>query len=185
MFSSSVFLQNARSADPEAFFGLVRLFQYNYSTNVLLAMNLIIGWVMMGNLFYVSLYFQNIRGTSPSDAGVLILPITIAHGITSGVTGVLVAALGRYAGIIRTGAGLWTIGAGLKAALYTGNSSTWMFIGFGILEGLGVGCSLQPGVSYLLHLIIDLDPVAYSAHSSGRIAGWLAEFGSCGNDRLS
>lgn len=107
-------------------------------------MNIIIGWVFTGNLFYLPLYFQNIRGWSPSTAGLLILPITIAHGVTSVVTGILVAALGRYVPIISTGAAFWVIGAVAKT-FYRTETPIWMFSVFGVFEGLGVGSSLQPG----------------------------------------
>ena len=107
-------------------------------------MNIIIGWVFMGNLFYLPLYFQMIRGWGPSTAGLLILPITIAHGVTSGATGILVATLGRYIPIISTGAAFWVIGAVAKT-FYGNETPIWMFSVFGVFEGLGVGCSLQPG----------------------------------------
>jgi hypothetical protein len=123
---------------------LVHLFQYGRSTNILLAMNVIIGWIFHGNLFYIPLYFQNVRGWSPTMAGSLILPLVIAHGLTSGLTGPLVSSSGQYTPIISTGAGLWAIGATAKI-MYGNNTPVWTVTLFGVLEGIGVGCSLQPG----------------------------------------
>ena len=107
-------------------------------------MNLIIGWIFHGNLFYIPLYFQNVRGWSPTMAGSLILPLVIAHGLTSGLTGPLVSSSGRYTPIISTGAGLWAIGAAAKT-MYGNGTPVWIVTLFGIFEGIGVGCSLQPG----------------------------------------
>ncbi|KAF7160165.1 hypothetical protein CNMCM5623_005680 [Aspergillus felis] len=127
----------------------LHLFQYGLSTNILLAMNIIIGWVFWANLFYIPLYFQNVRGWSPATAGSLILPMVIAHGATSALSGILVAATGRYTRIISGGAALWTIGA-IGKTLYGQTTLVWSFFMVGIFEGFGVGCSLQPVLVGLL-----------------------------------
>lgn len=124
----------------------MRLFKYGYSTNILLAANIIIGWIFWGNLFYMPLYFQNVRGFSPARAGSYILPMVIAHGVTSGLTGVLVAVFGRYMSIIRTGVGLWAVAACIKSVFYSQTSPISMIFIIGIFEGFGVGCCLQPGM---------------------------------------
>ncbi|KAI9925926.1 hypothetical protein AWENTII_011932 [Aspergillus wentii] len=128
----------------------MHLFKNGRSTNILLGLNLMIGWVFWGNLFYIPLYFQNVRGCSPAVAGSYILPMVIAHGMTSGLTGIGVAYLGHYMPIIRSGAFLWAVGASVKALLYNQSSPVWMFFVLGIFEGYGVGCSLQPALVGLL-----------------------------------
>jgi cyanate permease len=125
-------------------FSPVNLFQSSRSTNILLAVNLIIGWVFWSNLFYIPLYFQIIRGWSPSIAGSMILPMVISHGATSGLTGILVAALGHYMPIIHAGTALWMVGA-ISKAYFGKDTPVWAIFVFGALEGVGVGCSLQPG----------------------------------------
>ncbi|KAE8342655.1 hypothetical protein BDV24DRAFT_173662 [Aspergillus arachidicola] len=122
----------------------MRLFKYNYSTNILLAVNILIGWVFWGNLFYIPLYFQNVRGWSPGTAGSLILPMVIAHGITSGLTGLIISWTGRYKVVISTGVGMWMIAAAAKS-FYTQQTPLWILELGGIFEGIGVGCSFQPG----------------------------------------
>ncbi|KAJ0421543.1 major facilitator superfamily domain-containing protein [Aspergillus carlsbadensis] len=122
----------------------LHLFRSSPSTNILLATNLIIGWVFWSNLFYIPLYFQIIRGWSPSTAGSMILPMVISHGATSGLTGILVAALGCYMPIIHGGTALWMVGAVVKAC-FGPRTKVWVVFLAGVLEGVGVGCSLQPG----------------------------------------
>lgn len=124
----------------------MHLFKYGRSTNILLAANIFIGWVFWANLFYMPLYLQNVRGYSPAVAGSYILPMVIAHGATSGLTGILVAALGHYMPIIRTGVGLWAVAACVKTVFYDQTSPVWMIFVIGIFEGFGVGCCLQPGM---------------------------------------
>ncbi|GFF50330.1 hypothetical protein IFM46972_09019 [Aspergillus udagawae] len=100
-------------------------------------MNVIIGWVFWANLFYIPLYFQNVRGWSPATAGSLILPMVIAHGATSALSGILVAATGRYTRIISGGAALWTIGA-IGKTLYGQTTPVWSFFVV-VLVGLLAG----------------------------------------------
>ncbi|KAJ5709072.1 hypothetical protein N7493_010406 [Penicillium malachiteum] len=127
----------------------VILIQYNRSTNILLATNIFIGWVFWGNLFYLPLYFQIVRGLSPSGAGSLILPMVIAHGATSGLSGAVMSLAGCYKPVISIGAALWAIGAILKST-YGQTTPFRLFIITGILEGIGVGCGLQPVLVGLL-----------------------------------
>jgi Na+/melibiose symporter-like transporter len=122
----------------------VHLFCYNRSTNTLFALNVLIGWVFWGNLMYIPLYFQNVQGMSPAVAGSLLLPLVIAHGCTSGLSGIVISLSGRYKPVINGGAFLWAIGA-IAKTFYDQSTPIWIFLAIGVFEGIGVGCSLQPG----------------------------------------
>lgn len=121
-----------------------RLFQYNRSTNILICVNILIGWIYWGNLFIVPLYLQNVRRLSPAQAGVLMLTMVITHGLTSGLTGVLISTLGHYKPVIVTGALCWALGS-LAKMQYDQATSIWQIMVVGVFDGIGVGCSLQPG----------------------------------------
>ncbi|KAK4152719.1 major facilitator superfamily transporter [Chaetomidium leptoderma] len=120
-----------------------RLFYYNRSTNILIGANILIGWIYWGNLFLLPLYLQNVRGASPAQAGVLMLPMVITHGLTSGLTGVLISMLGHYKPIIVAGAVCWALGA-LAKTQFDQATPIWQIVVVGVLDGIGVGCSLQP-----------------------------------------
>ncbi|CAG8972778.1 hypothetical protein HYALB_00006870 [Hymenoscyphus albidus] len=120
-----------------------RLFTYGRSTNILLAMNLFIGWLFWGNLFFIPLYLQSVRGWSPTMAGLFILPLVIAHGITSGLSGIIISRLGHYVSVISVGTALWALGAGAKVT-YHRTTPIWQILTFGVFEGVGVGVCLQP-----------------------------------------
>ncbi|KAJ6022039.1 hypothetical protein N7540_007543 [Penicillium herquei] len=94
-----------------------------------------IGWVFWGNLFYLPLYFQIVRGLSPSAAGSLILPMVIAHGATSGLSGAVMSLTGCYKPVICIGAASWAIGSILKST-YAQATPFRLFIITGILEGI-------------------------------------------------
>lgn len=121
-----------------------RLFRYGYSTNILIGINILVGWIYWGNLFILPLYLQNVRGASSSQAGILLLPMVIAHGLTSALTGIVISACGHYKHIIVTGASCWALAAAAKL-FYDQETPIWTIIVVGILDGVGVGCSMQPG----------------------------------------
>ncbi|KAK0753544.1 major facilitator superfamily domain-containing protein [Schizothecium vesticola] len=121
----------------------VRLFHCNRSTTILICANIPIGWIYWGNLFLLPLYLQNVRGSSPTQDGVLMLPMVITHGLTSGLTGFLISMLGHYKPIIVAGAVCWVLGA-LAKMHYDQAAPIWQIVVVGVLDGIGVGCSLQP-----------------------------------------
>lgn len=120
------------------------LFQYSRSTNILIFINVFIGWVFWGNLFCLPLYLQNIRDVSPGEAGLLLLPMVISHGLTSAGSGILISVFGHYKSMVVTGAICWAIAAVVKLG-YHQATPMWVFVVTGVFDGIGVGCSLQPG----------------------------------------
>lgn len=121
-----------------------RLFYYGRSTNILICVNVLIGWIYWGNMFVLPLYLQNVRGSSPAQAGVLILPMVITHGLTSALTGVFISSFGHYKPIIVTGAVCWALAA-VEKMHYHQTTPIWKIVVVSIFDGVGVGCSLQPG----------------------------------------
>ncbi|KAJ5205355.1 Major facilitator superfamily domain general substrate transporter [Penicillium cf. griseofulvum] len=119
------------------------LFGYGRSTNILILGNILIGWIFWGNLFITPLYLQNIRAYSPGQAGLFILPMVVAHGLTSALTGIIISACGRYKVVIVTGAVSWAIAAVVKLH-YNQHTPMWLFMIVCVFDGVGVGCSLQP-----------------------------------------
>ncbi|KAI0867763.1 putative efflux pump antibiotic resistance protein [Hypoxylon argillaceum] len=120
-----------------------QLFYYGFPTNILLSVNFVIGWIFWSNLLVLPLYLQNVRGMSPAKAGVMMLPMVITHGITSGITGVIISVIGHYKPIIVTGAVSWGLAA-IGKLRFDLDTPLWMIAGIGVLDGVAVGCSLQP-----------------------------------------
>ncbi|KAL4895218.1 major facilitator superfamily-domain-containing protein [Aspergillus ambiguus] len=127
----------------------MRLFHRGLSANILIGANVAIGWVFWGNLFYLPLYFQNVQGWNPSQAGALILPMVIAHGLSSGLSGFLISFFGRYKPVLRGGAAIWAVATACKS-FYGSETMPAAFGVVGILEGVGVGGCLQPVLVALL-----------------------------------
>lgn len=165
-----------------------RLFKYGYSTNILISANLAIGWIYWSNLFILPLYFQTIRGMGAGESGLWILPITISHGLTSATTGIIISMCKCYKPVILTGAICWTVAALVKLQ-YSEQTSTRTIFLMGILDGVGVGCSMQPGrPTYLGHSpqILLLSPLIVQLFISPRRPFFTVEQrGSCCHDRAS
>ncbi|TVY53774.1 putative transporter C3H1.06c [Lachnellula cervina] len=117
--------------------------------------NFLFGIVYYSHLYYLPVYYQNVRQFSPILSAALTLPFVAAQSTMSILTGQYVSRLKRYGEIIWGGYALWTLGAGL-ILLLDRTTPRWQIIIFLLLEGSGVGGVFQPTL------------VAAQAHSSKR-----------------
>ncbi|KAH8646216.1 major facilitator superfamily-domain-containing protein [Xylariales sp. PMI_506] len=97
-------------------------------------------------LYYLPIYFQSINGVSASQSGVRNLPLVLALGLMSPITGTIMSKSGHVIPIMVAGACLATIGCGL---FYTfgENEAAGKWIGYQIIAGAAWGgawsCSLM------------------------------------------
>lgn len=101
------------------------------------------GLSYFGNFFYLPIYFQSILRYSPLVSGALILPVIITTSITSIASGQWMARMGSYLPCILLGFALWTLGNGLTL-LFDRDTGLAVLIGVLIVEGAGIGLTLQP-----------------------------------------
>ncbi|KAI9740060.1 MAG: hypothetical protein M1818_004811 [Claussenomyces sp. TS43310] len=101
---------------------------------------------LMGQLFcasyYLPIYFQGVKGASPTLSGVYLLPGVLSHLLSAVGSGMLVGRLGYYLPFSISSAILVAIGNGLLSTLSPG-TSTGKWIGYQILAGTGRGLGLQ------------------------------------------
>ena len=95
-----------------------------------------------GGEYYLPLYFQSVRQSSPTESGLLILPMMIAASVTDILVGVLIHRTGRYREIIWAGTALLTLGTGLYIKLGI-DASLAKIIGFEIVGGIGLSLLLS------------------------------------------
>ncbi|BFZ62623.1 hypothetical protein YB2330_003724 [Saitoella coloradoensis] len=119
----------------------LRLFK-NLSVCVIFIQTFLVGIVYYGNLYYLPLYFQIVRGKTAIESGVLLLPLVITQTVASTVSGLVVSKTGRYNPSIWTGFVIWTIGLGLQTT-FDRNTSIAKIVGYLILEGSGIGQTFQ------------------------------------------
>jgi MFS family permease len=103
----------------------------------------IIGMGMFGGLAVLPLYLQIVRGASPTESGLQLLPLTFGLMLGSITSGQLISRTGRYKVYPVIGSLLATIGLYL---LHTIGVSTpfWRTGVFMAVLGLGLGFILQP-----------------------------------------
>ncbi|RDW67602.1 MFS general substrate transporter-11 [Coleophoma cylindrospora] len=119
------------------------------SCGLLYFQNFFTGLVFFGNFFYLPIYFQSIRGYTAIESGALLLPLIIATSGSSLVAGQIMSRTGYYKLVIVAGFMVWSIGGGLKC-LFHRHTSLRILIVSGIVEGLGVGFTLQPTLVAIL-----------------------------------
>jgi EmrB/QacA subfamily drug resistance transporter len=112
--------------------------QRTFSIPVVLSF--LVGAVQFAATLLTPLYFQIVRGMTPSQAGLMLIPMVLALAATSIVVGRLVRRTGHTKIFMIIGATIQTVGL-LGFALVTTDTSLW-YIGLAmVLVGIGLGTS--------------------------------------------
>jgi hypothetical protein len=119
----------------------------------ILIQNFLFGIVYYSHLYYLPVYYQNVRLYSPILSASLTIPFVAGQSLFSVLSGQYVSRLKRYGEVIWVGYGLWTLGAGL-VLLFDRTTPQWQMVIILFVEGVGVGNVFQPTL------------VAAQAHSS-------------------
>jgi EmrB/QacA subfamily drug resistance transporter len=119
----------------------LRLFK-NSTFSVAILGGVIVGVAMFGAITMIPQYMQVVRGYSPTEAGLLMLPLMV--GIMSGsiISGQITARTGRYKFLPVTGTFLVAIGALLFAQVEY-NSPVWQILLYAFVIGFGLGGCMQ------------------------------------------
>ena len=105
-------------------------------------LNLIIGAGMFGGLAALPLYLQIVKGHSPTQAGLLMLPLTAGLMGGSVISSQFIARTGRYKIFPIAGSVLFTVGMLLLATIKV-DTSLGLVSGYAVLFGLGLGFNMQ------------------------------------------
>jgi EmrB/QacA subfamily drug resistance transporter len=105
--------------------------------------SVIIGVAMFGGLVSIPLYLQIVKGATPTEAGLMLLPLTLGIMTASIVSGQLISRTGRYRHWPIIGAGL------LTAALFVfhyvhADTPLWQTMLVMVFFGAGLGFNFQP-----------------------------------------
>jgi len=92
--------------------------------------------------YYMPIYFQSVKGASPSLSGVYLLPTILSMMVTAVSSGILVGKLGYYLPWIIASGMIQAIGVGLMSTFKVDtHSAKW--IGYQVIAGLGRGLGMQ------------------------------------------
>ncbi|KAL2427158.1 Efflux pump dotC [Exophiala dermatitidis] len=101
------------------------------------------GMTFIAAEYYLPLYFQSVKESSPLRSGVLLIPLIVATAVTGVVNGLIIHRTGQYRPSMWIGTVLLTLGTGLYILLGP-ETSIGTIIGFEIIEGVGAGLLFEP-----------------------------------------
>ena len=105
---------------------------------VVSTLSLINGSVMFGALLFLPLYYQTVRGVSPTEAGFRLLPLLAGVLITSINVGRAVSRRGRYRLFVNIGTAVMAVGVALTSTI-TVSTGAWTLSGMLFVIGVGLG----------------------------------------------
>jgi hypothetical protein len=106
----------------------------------------ILGMAMFGGLMTVPLYLQIVKGSSPTVAGLQMIPFVVGIMAGSITAGQLIARTGRYRIFPIVGSSLMLLALGLFATIGA-DTPLWRTMLIMVLMGLGLGGNMQPMIT--------------------------------------
>ena len=106
-------------------------------------LNFILGMGMFGGLAALPLYLQIVKGATPTQAGLLLLPLTAGIMAGSIFSGQVISRTGRYKKFPVIGAGLLVVALVMLSTIGV-DTPLWYTMGYAALFGLGLGFNMQP-----------------------------------------
>ena len=113
------------------------------SVSAMMVQSFFVGTVYYSYIYFLPLYFQNVRGMTPLMSAVLQLPLVLTQSTVSTSAGYYISRRNRYIEVIWFGFGIWTLGAGLLI-LANDTIHIGLVAFFLVLVGSGTGCTFQP-----------------------------------------
>ncbi|WP_066366772.1 MDR family MFS transporter [Herbidospora mongoliensis] len=133
--------------------------------------SLAVGMAMFGGAVFLGQYFQVGRGFSPTQAGLMTIPMMAGVLLSSAISGQIISRTGKVRPFIIAGALVLTVGF-LGLSLIQHDTSIWLIIPSMVLVGAGVGMAMQ-------NLVLALQNTV-ALHDLGAASGAITFFRSLG-----
>ena len=127
------------------------------------AISFVVGFAMFGAMTFLPVYFQLVRGVSPTMSGIRLLPMMAGLLAASIITGQLVSKGWKYRPFPIIGTAIMTIGLGLLGTLGVSTSS-WTMSFYILILGAGIGLVMQVLVTAVQNSV---DPSDLGAATAG------------------
>ncbi|KAI2615858.1 MFS drug transporter [Hypoxylon sp. NC1633] len=134
----------------------------NWSNNAAFLVAFAHNMVSIGIEYYLPLYFQSVKQTSPLRSGILILPMLITEAATDIMAGVFIHRTGRYRELAWVGVTLMTVGTGLYIHFGT-ETSVAEIAGFEIVGGIGTALLFQIPMLAIQNTVSQADTASATA----------------------
>ncbi|MFD3702284.1 MFS transporter [Nocardia sp. NPDC058658] len=102
----------------------------------------LVGVAMFGAIMLVPQYLQVVRGFSPTEAGLLMLPLVLGIMVGAQISGLITKATGHYKVLPVLGALILAIGCALFARI-TYDGPLWQPLAYSAIMGFGLGGCMQ------------------------------------------
>jgi EmrB/QacA subfamily drug resistance transporter len=103
----------------------------------------VLGFAMFGSIIFVPLYLQIVKGATPTESGLLMLPMMVGIIGSSIAAGRVISAIGRYKWFPVAGTVTMAVGLALFVTLEV-DTPLWQAFLFMLIMGVGLGLSMQP-----------------------------------------
>ncbi|PSN61935.1 efflux pump protein [Corynespora cassiicola Philippines] len=100
---------------------------------------------VFGVSVWLPMYFQAIKGASPTMSGVFMLPSILSQLVAAVISGIGVSRIGYYLPFSISSTALMTVGNGLMST-FTQTTSVGKWVGYQILLGTGRGAGMQMAI---------------------------------------
>jgi EmrB/QacA subfamily drug resistance transporter len=115
----------------------------NKTVGVASVASVLIGIAMFGGLASIPLYLQIVKGATPTEAGLLLLPMTLGIMFGSVFSGQLISRTGRYRHFPIIGGALLTLSL-LAFSRVAFDTPLWQSMVVMVFFGIGLGFNFQP-----------------------------------------
>lgn len=119
----------------------LRLFR-NRIFSVSSAMGVVVGFAMFGSITFLPLFLQTVKGSSPTDSGLQLLPVMGGMLVTSIASGQLISRWGRYRVFPIAGTAVMAVGLFLLSRMRPDTSLVTASL-YMLVVGLGLGMVMQ------------------------------------------
>ncbi|MBO3733225.1 MDR family MFS transporter [Glycomyces niveus] len=113
---------------------------------------LVFGVAMFSGIVYIPLFFQMVRGYSPTESGLLMIPMMAGMVLTSVSSGFVISRLGRYKWFLVAGSVVITSGLALFTQLHV-DTPLWLSSLYLLVLGIGMGMFMQPLVLAMQNIV--------------------------------
>src|SRR5215471_20309907 len=139
LLATAAFLAiEARAAEPILPLSVFR----NRNFSVAIAMSFLLGLALFGALTFLPLYQQTVQHLSPTQSGLMLIPMMLGSTVTALISGQVTTKTGRYKVLPIVGAAMMTLGMYLLTGIGLHTSLVTTGIYFAVI-GLGMGFLMQ------------------------------------------
>jgi len=110
---------------------------------VTIGASVIVGMAMFGGIMLLPLYMQIVHGATPTESGLLMLPMVVGMMAASIGSGIVISRTGHVRLFPIVGSGVMVLGLGLLSLSTADTALVWVSLSMFVL-GLGLGNCMQP-----------------------------------------